>query len=126
MPVEEPGHGEGAMKLPDESAAERERKDVVRRRDELLSDAGKSAMEGTAGGTAATTGDAGSAQALAGLGLQFVVVILLCVYAGLWLDKKLGTAPWFVVVGAVVGATSGFFVMYRVLMAENEKKKNGK
>jgi F0F1-type ATP synthase assembly protein I len=93
-------------------------REVERKRDELLAAARRSVGDKDT----ASSGDGSSPSALAGLGLQFVIVILLCVYAGLWLDRKFGTAPWLVVAGAVLGAAIGFFVMYRVLMAENQKK----
>ena len=40
------------------------------------------------------------------MGLQFVIVILICLYAGMWLDRKFGTAPWLLIVGVLVGATA--------------------
>jgi ATP synthase protein I len=94
------------------------RSEVDRKRDELLDQARRNTEEGRE-----PSGESGSMSALAGLGLQFVIAILLCLYAGMWLDRKLGTSPWFVVGGIVVGASAGFFVMYRVLMAENAKPK---
>jgi F0F1-type ATP synthase assembly protein I len=70
----------------------------------------------------------GSAGKYAGLGLQFVVAILLFLYVGQWLDEKLGTEPVFLYVGVFVGAGAAFFSMYRMLMAdlrrEEEAKKN--
>ncbi|MBX6333134.1 MAG: AtpZ/AtpI family protein, partial [Gemmatimonadaceae bacterium] len=32
------------------------------------------------------------------------VTIALCTYAGLWLDRKLGTEPWLLIVGVFFGA----------------------
>ena len=58
---------------------------------------------------------------LMGLGLQFVIAILLCLYAGMWLDAKLKTAPWLMLVGALVGAAAGFYSMFRVLMSEDKR-----
>jgi F0F1-type ATP synthase assembly protein I len=56
-----------------------------------------------------------------GLGVQFVVAILVCLYVGMWLDSKLGTAPWLLLAGVGVGAGTSFYSMYHVLMATNRK-----
>lgn len=53
----------------------------------------------------------------AGLGLQFAVSILVFLYIGQWLDRKLGTAPWLLIVGVFLGAGLSFYSMYRKLMA---------
>jgi ATP synthase protein I len=54
---------------------------------------------------------------LGGLGLQFVVAILLFLYIGQWLDRKLGTEPWLLIIGVFLGAGLSFYSMYRKLMA---------
>jgi len=48
-------------------------------------------------------------------GLEFAVAILLGVFAGQWLDRRIGTGPWFVILGVVVGAAAGFYNLYRTL-----------
>jgi F0F1-type ATP synthase assembly protein I len=53
----------------------------------------------------------------AGLGLQFAASILVFLYAGQWLDKRLGTAPWLMILGVFTGAGASFYSMYRKLMA---------
>jgi F0F1-type ATP synthase assembly protein I len=53
----------------------------------------------------------------AGLGLQFVIAMLGGLYAGQWLDRKLGSAPWFLLIGVFTGAGLSFYSMYRKLMA---------
>ena len=42
--------------------------------------------------------------------------ILAGVYAGQWLDRKLGTAPWLLIIGVFSGAGLSFYSMYRKLM----------
>ena len=51
--------------------------------------------------------------ALAGMGLQFLVVILLCLFAGRWLDARLGTTPILTVLGVLLGAGVSMWSMYR-------------
>ena len=65
--------------------------------------------EGADGGTSITQ--------FAGVGLQFALSILVFLYAGQWLDRKLGTAPWLLLVGVFVGGAGSFYSMYRKLMA---------
>ncbi len=57
-----------------------------------------------------------------GLGLQFVLSILLFLYIGKWVDGKLGTAPWFMILGVFTGATAAFYSMYRSLKAVERRQ----
>lgn len=52
----------------------------------------------------------------AGLGIQFAASIVVFLYVGQWLDRKLGTAPWLLLVGVFLGAGGSFYSMYRRLM----------
>ncbi|MEO7180425.1 MAG: AtpZ/AtpI family protein [Gemmatimonadaceae bacterium] len=57
----------------------------------------------------------------AGVGLQFAISILVFLYAGQWLDRKLGTAPWLLLIGVFFGAGASFFSMYRKITAAQER-----
>lgn len=54
-------------------------------------------------------------MAFAGHGIELALSILLCLYAGKWLDGKLGTEPLFLIVGAFLGAAAGMYSMIRSL-----------
>lgn len=54
-------------------------------------------------------------MAFAGHGIQLALSILLCLYAGRWLDGKLGTDPLFLIVGVFVGAAAGMYSMIHAL-----------
>lgn len=60
------------------------------------------------------------------MGLQFALSILLFVYAGQWVDRKLGTTPLFLVLGAFIGAGAGFYSMYRRLMADQQRSEDAR
>jgi len=49
----------------------------------------------------------------AGLGIQFAAAIILFLFAGQWLDKKVGTDGIFTIVGVFVGGGGAFYNMYR-------------
>jgi ATP synthase protein I len=53
----------------------------------------------------------------AGLGIQFAASIVVFLYLGQWLDRKLGTTPWLHFAGVFLGAGGSFYSMYRRLMA---------
>lgn len=76
------------------------------------------------------TSSLASASAYAGMGLQFALSILLFVWLGQWLDRKLGTDPWLLLLGAFVGAGAGFYAIYRRLtsdlLREEAAKRAGK
>ncbi len=40
---------------------------------------------------------------LAGIGIQFGVVLVAFLFAGKWLDDRLGTEPWLLMAGVFVG-----------------------
>jgi ATP synthase protein I len=75
---------------------------------------------GPPGGSEANSGP--SASEFAGVGLQFAASILVSLFAGQWLDRRLGTAPWFLLVGVFLGAGAGFYSMYRKLMAAQARE----
>lgn len=61
-----------------------------------------------------------------GVGLQFAGAIVLFLFLGRWLDQKLGTEPWLLLLGVVVGAVGGFVSLYRQLVVvprERERRK---
>lgn len=51
-----------------------------------------------------------------GVGLQFAGAILLFLFVGRWVDGRLGTEPWFLLIGVLVGAVAGFVSLYRQLV----------
>jgi F0F1-type ATP synthase assembly protein I len=58
----------------------------------------------------------------AGLGLQFAASIIVFLYLGQWLDRRLGTAPWLLLISVFVGAGASFYSMYRKLMAAQARE----
>ena len=46
------------------------------------------------------------------LGIQFVFVFCLFVFAGFFADEKLGTLPLFLLLGVMVGFAAAFYQLY--------------
>ncbi|MGI9077837.1 MAG: AtpZ/AtpI family protein [Gemmatimonadaceae bacterium] len=67
----------------------------------------------------------GSAGGWAGVGFQFAATIIVFVFLGQWLDRKLGTG-WLTVAGVFLGMTAGIYSMYRRLMAEQKREDDAK
>lgn len=66
-----------------------------------------------------------------GVGLQFAGAILIFLFLGRWLDEKLGTSPWLLLIGVMVGAAAGFYSLYRQLVLvprerERRRKEEGR
>ena len=57
------------------------------------------------------------------LGWTFAAAVGLGCFAGWWLDKKLGTAPWLLVAGSVLGMTAAFISFFRTISALGKKKR---
>ena len=54
-----------------------------------------------------------SGSEFAGIGVQFAVTIVVFAFAGVWLDRRLGTSPLFVLVMVFGGAGLGFWSLVR-------------
>lgn len=67
-------------------------------------------------------GSMGSAGKYAGIGLQFTLSILLFLYLGQWLDRKLGTNSVFMLLGVLVGFGAAFYSIFRSLMADQRRE----
>jgi F0F1-type ATP synthase assembly protein I len=66
----------------------------------------------------------------AGVGIQFVFAILVFLYAGQWLDNRLGTNGLFTIAGVFIGAGAAFYSMYRKISAaqkqDDEERRRGR
>lgn len=62
-----------------------------------------------------------SGAEFAGIGVQFALTLLVFVAAGIWLDGRLGTSPWLVIVCVFAGAGGGFYSMYRRVTAAQRR-----
>jgi F0F1-type ATP synthase assembly protein I len=65
------------------------------------------------------------------LGMEFGVTVLSFTFAGIFLDKKLGTTPLFSILGVFIGFISGMVLLFKIAkkfdkMSEDNKKKNNK
>lgn len=61
-------------------------------------------------------------------GISMIVPICLCAFGGLWLDRKLGTNYWMVIlffVGALAGARNVYIMAHKIYGAKEEDKSNG-
>jgi F0F1-type ATP synthase assembly protein I len=46
------------------------------------------------------------------IGAELVSAVLIWAFAGYWVDRWLGTAPWFLVIGALVGNAAGIYLIW--------------
>jgi F0F1-type ATP synthase assembly protein I len=53
----------------------------------------------------------------AGVGIQFAAAIVVFLFAGQWLDKKVGTSGLFTIAGVFIGGGAAFYLMYRKITA---------
>ena len=58
-----------------------------------------------------------SGAEFAGVGVQFAAAIILFLFIGQWIDKKLGTSGIFTLLGVFVGGGAAFWNMYRKIVA---------
>ncbi len=50
-----------------------------------------------------------------------VAAVGLFTWAGIWLDRKVGTkVPWFTILGAVLGMTGGFISFFRTVLGKRK------
>jgi F0F1-type ATP synthase assembly protein I len=57
-----------------------------------------------------------------GYGLTWALAVLLFLGVGAWLDGKLGTSPWLLLIGAFVGAGAGFYSLYYHIVIEARQR----
>src|SRR5437868_5315961 len=76
---------------------------------------------GTGGGSTKGSSPVNTAN-LAGMGVQFLVAILLFLFLGKWLDTRLGTTPWLLILGVFCGAGASMFAMYRRVFPSEKSK----
>jgi len=57
----------------------------------------------------------------AGAGVQLAMTLVAFMFLGIWLDKRLGSSPWFVLICVFVGAGAGFYSIYRKLMGSAKR-----
>ncbi len=62
---------------------------------------------------------------LAGIGVQFVAVLLASLYGGRWLDERFGTAPWFLLLGVLLGFSLSLVYIFRRLGAGAKDPREG-
>ncbi len=59
------------------------------------------------------------------IGVEFTASILICLGAGWWIDKRFGTAPVLMLVGAFFGMAAGFYNLYRTVTGLSKKGRDG-
>jgi F0F1-type ATP synthase assembly protein I len=57
----------------------------------------------------------------AGVGLQFAAAIVIFLFAGQWIDKKLGTSGLFTIAGVFIGGGAAFYLLYRKISAAQRR-----
>ncbi len=53
-------------------------------------------------------------------GFQFAGTIIVGLFAGSWVDGKLGTSPFLMIVGCLTGSGAGFYYLVRGLTNKND------
>lgn len=57
--------------------------------------------------------------------LSFVAPVLVCLVAGIWLDRHFGTSPLFLFIGLFLGFGTGLYSVYRTVMEQADDSRPG-
>ncbi len=66
----------------------------------------------------------GRSSSSLGLGIQLAGSMLVYVIIGYFVDKWLDTAPWFIVIGSIVGMVAFFFQLARIAKRMSRSSEN--
>lgn len=61
-----------------------------------------------------------TSASLAHLGLTYGLAVVVYGLGGWWLDKRLGSGPWFTLLGVALGAVGGFIWVYKEVMRSSD------
>lgn len=61
---------------------------------------------------------------LASVGIEFSISTLVGLLGGRWLDGKLGTAPWLMIVGLLLGVTAGMRSLIRAARSATQRSQS--
>ena len=56
------------------------------------------------------------------LGIEFALIMCLGTFGGLWLDRKINTFPWFLLVGAALAFAFALYVLVAHAQAATRKE----
>ncbi len=62
---------------------------------------------------------------LASVGITFVVATAGATIGGYFVDRWLGTTPWFTLIGIGVGVAAGFRDLFRSIKRAEQQERNG-
>lgn len=62
-----------------------------------------------------------AAALLSGAGFTLAAAVAIGALGGNWLDHRLGTAPWLLVIGFLLGTIAGFVQMARIIAVAGKK-----
>jgi ATP synthase protein I len=57
------------------------------------------------------------------LGIQFAAIVVLTFFLGKWVDEKLNTKPWLMLLGIFVGISAGFYHFFKTVNEISKKSK---
>lgn len=57
--------------------------------------------------------------------LSFVAPVLVCLIAGIWLDRHFRTSPLFLFIGLFLGFGTGLYSVYRTVMEQADDSRPG-
>jgi ATP synthase protein I len=80
-------------------------------------------MKANSAGPGGRKGGGQDPAQLAGIGIQFGVVLVAFLFAGKWLDDRLGTEPWLLMAGVFVGFGLSVLWMYRRLVVRDKDER---
>ena len=55
------------------------------------------------------------------LGIQLIITILVCVFAGQWADGKFDTSPLLTLIGGLIGIAAGFYHFFKAVLKMDRK-----
>lgn len=56
------------------------------------------------------------------LGIQLAATVVIMFYVGKWADQTLGTAPWLMIAGLLLGAATGLYNFFRTVIDLGKKE----
>lgn len=56
------------------------------------------------------------------LGVQLAATVVITFYAGKWADGLLGTSPWLMILGLILGAAAGLYNFFKTVIDLGKKE----